>query len=280
MPRFPEAIERLRARYDLKGVAFFHMTSRPEDAHPPGPPPLAPHPHADLVAQLRTDLDLFTEVERDALIYQGYQLADRFVRTYLADLIGAANPAPQSAGLGAADPATGSDAERQALEAGRRRFGRSFAFLPWLKWVALAALLPAVWIFFDGRSLSGVGRSIGAAAEDLVRAPLLVPWLRIPIDDADAAPWLILGFALLASLWWMWPKLEQRIAARITLETSAHRLAGPRGLAFLRSLGLWRRNILWFAGLLPLWLALAGSAVAGVILWVIDPLIRRFGGRR
>jgi hypothetical protein len=57
------------------------MTSSPLEAARIGLPEFEP----TTTAHIRTDLDAFSEVEIAALRYQGYQLADRFARWFVAD---------------------------------------------------------------------------------------------------------------------------------------------------------------------------------------------------
>lgn len=75
--------ERLRRHFLVRQAAFFQMESPPARGAAGSP---VPHPRAREVARLRTDLDAFTDTEIDALIYQGYQLCDAYVRRYLDEL--------------------------------------------------------------------------------------------------------------------------------------------------------------------------------------------------
>jgi len=73
-----------RPDLSLRRAAFFHIgqdSSRARSA-------LKGHRDALAIAALRTDLDSFNEIEMNALIYQGYQLCDRFVREYLGNELG------------------------------------------------------------------------------------------------------------------------------------------------------------------------------------------------
>ncbi|HTL13198.1 MAG TPA: patatin-like phospholipase family protein [Bdellovibrionota bacterium] len=76
----PERINRLLQHFLVEKAAFFHMGSAPARGATGG---AAPHPDARALAGIRTDLDSFTDREIDALIYQGYQLCDRYVRKHL-----------------------------------------------------------------------------------------------------------------------------------------------------------------------------------------------------
>jgi predicted acylesterase/phospholipase RssA len=78
-------LEDLVGRYPVERVAFFDMdTSLSAGVDPEiEPKPLPAHPLARTISKLRTDLDAFNDIEQQALLYQGYQYADRFVRRYL-----------------------------------------------------------------------------------------------------------------------------------------------------------------------------------------------------
>jgi hypothetical protein len=84
-PHGTESLADLWRRYPVEAVAFFDMDSKLSDGidEKVGPRPLAPHPLAREIALLRTDLDGFSSLEQEALLYQGYQYADRFVRRYI-----------------------------------------------------------------------------------------------------------------------------------------------------------------------------------------------------
>jgi predicted acylesterase/phospholipase RssA len=132
LPQSPDAvarplvdtINRLRIRTRVSGLAFFHIASSVEDAtHERAVPgALDPHPDAGEIAMLRTDLDVFAPEEIDALVYQGYQLCDRYVRGYL--------PAHVVHGLEARSPvapraAGASGRVERVLRAGASRVGRA-----------------------------------------------------------------------------------------------------------------------------------------------------------
>jgi hypothetical protein len=71
-PDLPE----LRPTTHLRKAAIIHMTSNPSDVMVDSLEPFA----AQEVAALRTDLDLFNDLEIAALRHQGYQLTDRYIR--------------------------------------------------------------------------------------------------------------------------------------------------------------------------------------------------------
>ena len=117
------AIAQVQRRARLGEVAYFHMSSDHHDASPPGPPAPAPYPFAEDVSALRTDLDWFHPVEADALVYQGYQLCDRFVRAYLSRRVGERWPSGAPEPQRPLPPAGPRD--REVLRIGRARLFRA-----------------------------------------------------------------------------------------------------------------------------------------------------------
>ncbi len=256
----------LRSRYALRAVAFFHMLSNPNDAAPDDPKPLPPHPNAVAIAQLRTDLDAFHEIEVDALVYQGYQLADRFVRTFLARDFPMSSPEPQLPVQRHANPVAWSLREQrraaQVLRAGRARFFRVFVRFPVLRRALYGALgigFAAAYLSSD-LSIASVGSWLGELIATVARWPLRVRAIAVPLEQPKTAWIALLGIAVLVTLLISWPRLEARLARLLTREWGLK--AQGRASRFAASIGVWRRNVLWFAGLLPLWIAIAGSAVA------------------
>jgi hypothetical protein len=123
----------LRPRYPVEAVAFFQIDAKLSDGIPEteSPLPLPPHPLAQDIVRLRTDLDGFADIEQDALVYQGYSYCDRFVRRYLQPSLVARRvlrpdvPAPVAP---AALPASHADWDRarRVLVAGKALFHRAF----------------------------------------------------------------------------------------------------------------------------------------------------------
>lgn len=128
-----EEMRDLSRRYPVQAVAFFDMDTNLSNGIDESrePRPLPPHPLSRDIALLRTDLDGFTALEQDALLYQGYQYADRFVRRYiypgLAPRVGLPEEPPPAVAPAALPR---SDAEwahaRKVLRAGSSLFGRAW----------------------------------------------------------------------------------------------------------------------------------------------------------
>lgn len=239
-PSGDDDVDDLKTRYDLDDVAFFHMLSSPHDAAPLEGEAVRPHPDAEAIAKLRTDLDVFGAVEIDALFYQGYQLADRFVRTdkYMDRATGfvtyvKADP-PALPGGGEARAW-----EKRVLEAGHRRFGRLLVIYPALR-----------------RTLAVLGVVAGA---------VLLRWCLTHdggVYKTDLLPpgatrmgrtWSpIVAFVALAFVVWKWSPFG-------FWRRNAWWLAGL-ALAFVWG-GVW-----WIVGVAPLWLALLGMLFSLALL--------------
>ncbi|MBI2822085.1 MAG: patatin-like phospholipase family protein [Acidobacteria bacterium] len=217
----------LSSRYDLKAVAFFHMNSNPNDGEPAsgGPPALRPHPQAPVIANLRTDLDAFSSLEADALIYQGYQLADRFVRKFVYPAFSSFPPDPPR------PPVELSRTVRAAvvLKAGRRRFFRLIVLYPLASRAGLALSGLAV-LWFVGRSqLSLV--DFGRGIVHLLRTSSRPPWLPysvvVPLESKWSALVTLLFLVSIGALWKAWPQLEE-ILARFLARTLVQTPRNPR----------------------------------------------------
>ena len=251
----------IRARYRLESVVFFHMTSNPNDGAPDGHPP---HPFAEDIAAIRTDLDGFHKDEVDALVYQGYQLSDRFVRRYLSKPftldLSAAKDRPIR--LPTTKPAL--KALRRTLRAGSWRFLRFLPARP-LPSLALGVLLAAglgALVWFVGFPVHGALASVRQAVGRFIRWPLLFGPYTLMVDNRWSG-WVALGGAVvLVGLWAAWPRIEVRLARLFSGFM-------PRGIQVgavhaARFIGLWRRNVWWLLGYAPAVLALLGSVVAGI----------------
>jgi predicted acylesterase/phospholipase RssA len=251
----------IRSRYRVESVVFIHMTSSPNDGAADG---LPPHPFAEEIARLRTDLDAFHAEEIDALIYQGYQLSDRFVRRWLGKAF-TPDTSPvknRPIKLPTSEPALRT--ARRILRAGAWRF---FRFIParplpavLVLLVLLGALAALAW--FVGFPVSGAAASLGRRIADFARWPLLFGGYELLLRNRWSGWVLVGGLATFTLLWTLWPRLEVGLARALSgfmprgVQVGAIRVA--------RFVGLWRRNVWWLLGYAPAVLALLGSLVAAV----------------
>jgi hypothetical protein len=221
-----EALESLRSRYPVEAIAFFQIDSNLSNgiAESATPPPLTPHPLAADIVRLRTDLDGFADIEQDALLYQGYQFCDRFVRRYLyADLVarGLVPPLPPPAAAPARLPDRHAEWDRAkaVLVAGASLFGRALRIggawrLAYL--LAVAGLLGAGGL---------VGWLAWAGLTWFVHAPSL------PAQFAPGLRWGVAGIVFALFVEWLalvllgkWQRLDGLLA---DLSTRAQRPHGP-----------------------------------------------------
>ncbi len=248
----------IRARYRLESLSFFHMTSNPNDGAPDGP---APHPLAEDIALLRTDLDAFHKDEMDALEYQGHQLADRFVRRWIGKAF-TCDTSPSKLPPLKLPTGAALDAARRTLRAGRQSFLRPLALHPWL--AALVGLLGlagfGALFWFVRFPVAGVAAWVLGRIAAFVRWPLLFGDHRLWLEHPRSG-WVLLGGAgAFALLWTIWPRVEMAMARALSG-------FGPRGIQVgaihvTRFVGLWRRNVWWVLGYLPAVMSLVGSALA------------------
>jgi predicted acylesterase/phospholipase RssA len=242
------AWEDLKERYGLDGAAFFHMTTPPEDGDREG---LPAHAHAKAIACIRTDLDAFGDGEIAALVYQGYSLADRFVRRYFAGSPFASPnwkpaeraPLPRMRPEDCPARRFAAGREGKVVEAGASRFFRSLKLRAWEAWLfTLAVLGGAIVTGWEVRlSLADLVAALGSALARLWPFPVQRP---VPV-----VVW-VLGIALLVAWYVLWPKLMRKLGNVRPFVTFVKWVRAVAG------------NVLWLFGLLPVWLSLAGALIA------------------
>jgi len=145
----------LRQADDPARVAILHLK---DGLRPAQPTPVAAAPTADAsktslrpvaidrrvqecLARVRTDLDAFTETERDALMACGYEIASRRILPQLpAAVAGGTAPLqpPPPAFVARLDGLmeNPSDTFLAHLEVAARRVGKTIRLVPWLAWLA------------------------------------------------------------------------------------------------------------------------------------------------
>ena len=248
-------LEELKERYRLARVAFFHMGTRPEDGDARG---LDPHPDAEAIAHIRTDLDAFGDAEIAALTYQGYALADRFVRRYLKASSFATDdwqPARRPP-LPLMQPPP---KQRRALKVGAHRFFRALILGAVEAWIfTLAAAGAAIYLSWRLRlSLRDILGYLHVVAE------LLWPF---DVDRRISLGLLILAVVAVVAVLIAWPKVMDRLRRVRRLVTAVKWARALSG------------NMLWPFGFLPLWLSLLGSLIAGVSHFVYGRAFLRVTG--
>lgn len=203
-------------RYPVEAVAFFNMDTSlsagvREDT---GPEPLPPHPLARAVAQLRTDLDAFNQFEQDALLYQGYQYADRFVRRYILPKL------PQNMQPSKPLPLAVAPAPLPQSEAERRHAERVLTVGSLLLRRAWRMGGPERWLWFGASSLGGLLAVVIGVLIAWGRSELLAPlhgksqWIQ---GSASFLTWVaaaLLWFFPTLLLFGFWLVLDGALAAR------------------------------------------------------------------
>jgi predicted acylesterase/phospholipase RssA len=272
-----ELRERRRPGSPLGAAAFFEMASDPSAAVPAGPRPPDPHPDGDSIAQLRTDLDAFNPVEIEALIYQGYQLADRFVRTHLGPpFLGAPQSAPPPLVVTAPQTAPAPVIAR-VLRVGRRRLFRAVALFPLVRW-ALIAVAVALVALLATRNLSieELARRIGLGGRYLVTHPFLYPRWEIEWTTPKGVFWFVVVMIVGGFIWIRWPGIEAGLARLLARRRHGSLKAQVEAYRVARWVGQWRWNLWWPLGLAPLWAALGVAAAATTsFLFDLIPVRRR-----
>ncbi|MBI2069564.1 MAG: patatin-like phospholipase family protein [Elusimicrobia bacterium] len=273
--------EDLASRYNLEAVVFFHMNSNPNDGKPdPNQPrPLPAHPDQEEIAHLRTDLDLFNQIEQESLIYHGYQLADRFVRRFIPGSFIQGTLIPQ-----APFPLAGSQAERkrmtEILKAGGASLFRLGKVFPMVRCSMLGALLVSLALSLSQISLAEAGHWLMKALTWAIRHPFFVPAIKIPLERWWSSLVVFGFFSLLGFFWIRWPAIELGLIKFFLLimrDMGWRRYLYATRIASI--IGLLRYNILWVFWLMPLLLSLVVWLIAA-LLWIIDGFLWAKIGRR
>jgi len=260
----------LRERYRLEALVSFAMTSNPNDGAHDGPPP---HPFAEDIAAIRTDLDAMHPDEIDALIYQGHQLCDRFVRRYLGTAFPCDMTPAKSQPLGLLSGRALMRTGRN-IRAGRSRFFRPFLLRPVLLSLCvmlLLAMLAGLWQYVPF-PLSAMGAGMVDAADRFGRWPLLVGGYELIVDHPRSGWVALIGLLGLLWLWIRWPAFEMALSRGLAPYTP--RLLHVAMTRAASLLGLWRRNVWWLLGFAPAVLSIVASAWAAGT-WLFGRLARR-----
>jgi predicted acylesterase/phospholipase RssA len=258
------AWEDLKERYGLDGAAFFHMTTPPDDADREG---LPPHADSQAIAGIRTDLDAFGDGEVAALVYQGYSLADRFVRHYLGGTQFALPdwkpaeraPLPRMRSEDCPERKFAEGRERKVVETGALRFFRSLKLRAWEAWLFTLAVLGGAIV---------AGWEVRLSLADLIAAAggVLARLWPFPVDRRVPVVVWVLGIVLLVAWYVLWPKLMRklgRVRPFVTFVKWVRAIAG---------------NVLWFFGLIPVWLSILGALVAAASHVVYNGAFLRVSG--
>jgi hypothetical protein len=207
--------------YPVRGLAYFDMESRTSEAEldSSSPSGLPEHPEWRELSKIRTDLDAFSDIEILALMYQGYQLSDRFVRKYLGNTGLSGFNVNQKPDWPAElfNPKFELRRHGNIIRAGKHRIARirrmeplSFYFLLFVPGVLLLLGLVRSGMTFDD-----LGRKIGAFSYWLLEHPYLVPDLRIPMNTHFAFLLVVLGIpALILFKKFLWVKLRAQLIQR------------------------------------------------------------------
>lgn len=187
----PSAVSQFATARELKGLASFHIGSaRLADG---GPATVDP----DLIAHIRTDLDLFGSIEIECLVNEGYVMADQYLQVGLKG--SPFDPAIRTEGVSTWSPATrvpfpmnlDDDSVKARVEgilkAGKHRFFRALRLWAWLSigvtFLAVAGLLFAVWI--NDWQWTHVYAAIIWVVEKLLTWNDLIAWIQgIPLLHA------------------------------------------------------------------------------------------------
>jgi predicted acylesterase/phospholipase RssA len=244
----------IRSSYELRGLSVFRINSKLPDG-----PGLTESFDCEVLARMRTDLDVFGDVEIAALENHGYNLADRYLRKHLCDS-SYVKPAYWHPATAAPFPLAASDQRiKSVLVAGQSRFFRSLRLNSPVSWIfTLACCGVLVWKTWHLRlSLRDV---VGWADE---RA---LAWIESQVPMAEpgwtsTAVGVGAALIILAVVVWALVMLKPHLAARAKSQY-------PKPIRWLLFVLKWFRsyvnNVLWLFGGAPLWIALGAAGVAWI----------------
>jgi predicted acylesterase/phospholipase RssA len=263
-----ESVREFLVSQELKDLAYFHIDSDPVDptlTDPDYPPPLprAGSRRSRLLADLRTDLDAFSEQEAAALVNRGYAITDRYVRRFFKakGRKGSLwNEAWSEPPVAPHDIHVEDAHLDRTLKVGHARFFKGLSIgAPISVAFTLGVLGLALWFLWPVQvSVRGVLNGL----EEVVIAALhaMAPWFR-----ADWTTWEVsLGFLLVTGIGVL-------VVFPILLETFVVRWAGgsPRKRRIARQVASgakWPRyllgNVFWVLGLFPILVAVSLSVTA------------------
>lgn len=252
----PAALAQFVGSRELRGLAAFRIGSpRLTDDAPPAVDPR-------LIASLRTDLDVFGDVEIKCLVNEGYIMADQYLR---AGLRGSPFEHPGWAAAARVPFSLAADRKRleRILRAGRHRFFRAlmlWAPLPSAVTLgAASALVAAVWL--QGWEWSDARAAIGSALHWAVANWLSLDWVVDSIRRVQLKH--VAAIALLGLAGWL---ALHETYAKMLRPTARYKLLRDRAGIWRKALTLWKNvkrlkgNLLWLFKLLPLTVLLLSAA--------------------
>lgn len=257
--------------FAIDGVVFFDMRSRPSDAIVDEP--VDPHPYARLIADVRTDLDVFGSIEFDALVYQGYQLCDRFVRCHLRSAVKEDLMDNKPVACRPDD----SKFAGKVLAASALRIGRLQAIFKTAWTLSCLAILTAIVFVLLKNPMSlremvstvwhQATTAVTGTETRIVSAVGVLEW--IPRSRHAFLGWLVrdkgpcglliacLGLFILFS-----SRMDDALGHALAKRFGGRARAQRNRLRAARVLAPWRRNLLWGLWFAPIWVAAFGSVVS------------------
>ena len=255
----PSELARFAASRELRGLAAFSIGSPRLDGIPAQIDPA-------LIAAVRTDLDVFGDVEIKCLVNEGYAMADRYLRAGLKDspFEGPGwTPAERMPFELEAAPAQ----VARILRAGRHRFFRAlmlWAPLPVAVTLAAASgLAAAAWL--NDWEWMDAWAAVSRAAATLLAYDAVIAAIRgiRPKHVAAALAGAAVAWLALREARSWWPAGGTLLRERTGLRR--------RLLNVWKNMKRYKANLLWLFKLLPLAVVLAVSAAA----WLSDGLFAR-----
>lgn len=248
------SLDDIRFSYELRGLSFFRINSEPLNG--PGMPESLDY---SSLARIRTDLDVFGDIEIGALEDHGYAMADRYLRKYLGKSPFVKPLYWHPAKVAPIPLSVSGKRLGNILEAGQYRFFRSLRLNSPISWVFTLSVWGAlIWKTWNLRvsvrsGIEWIGVRLLAWIEGLM------PWLSSGWTDhmVGVGTVLVVLAAIVLLVVTLRPQFKSRVKAQY-----------PKPIRWFLFLMKWIRsyvlNIFWIVGGAPLWIALAAAGVAWI----------------
>lgn len=251
----PKEIEDLKQEYNLHGLVYFHINSPPV-----GKSNLDLSADPNLLAELRTDLDGFGDVEVNALVNQGYDVTDRYIQKFFKKEASKFKQIKLDAKKELPKPLTGWEEKKEevndVLKAGKLSLFRALKLNIITSWVFTLLLATAI-IYTTW--------NIEISISELINKGMgqIMAWLETSMPFFGTG-WtnslmplgmlLLIAALLLIIVIKLKPKLEQWMEKNIPKTFRTY-------LKIAKLAHRTRANILWLAGYLPVLIAVGLSIV-------------------
>ena len=254
MRNIPSAISQFASSRALNGLASFHIGSpRLSNDAPPIVDPA-------LIANLRTDLDVFGDAEIKCLVNEGYVIADQYLRAGLKNT--ACDPAARTPGAAGWTPVDRGPLPigletpwlETILRAGKQRAFRALRLRAWPSVVvtALAVVGPVAAVFYWNWDWASLYSAFSTAMNWLVASVLYMDFLHA-VARVLPFKYALLAVLVLAVVWLSGKECFRSISSRFVQWMRREYAGYWRGVLMAWKFAkILKFNLLWIFKALPL----------------------------